>query len=106
METRPRRLPKIADQAKIEVPAIMFHIAQEWTPGLSAEQLYERTRRYWNCDPGSQTVKPTHAIAFAGGLVRAVYKIDDWVTYTRWPDDRDFARNKGIIDLWDDGSRK
>lgn len=65
----------------IDVPAILIKIEQEWHTGLTADQLYERTRRYWRCNPERRTIKPRYAIAVARGLTREVYEIDRWEVY-------------------------
>lgn len=70
-----------APPADIYVPAILIKIERQWHAGLSAEQLYERTRRYWVCRPDRQRVPPTHALAVARGLVREAYEIERWEEY-------------------------
>jgi uncharacterized protein len=67
--------------AEIRVPAIIIKIEQEWHAALTADQLYERTRRYWRCNPEKRTIPPRYAIAVARGLIREVYEIDSWQVY-------------------------
>lgn len=74
-----------APDARIAVPAILIKIEKEWRPDLSPEQLYERTRRYWRCDPARRRPPPTHAVSVARGLVREVYRIERWDAYTEPP---------------------
>lgn len=81
-----------APEANISMPAILIKIEQEWSPKLSAEQLYERTRRYWYSNPEARVPSPTHAIAVARGLIREVYAIDRWEEYCNWPTDLDLSR--------------
>lgn len=78
--------------AHIPMPAILIKIEQEWRPDLTAEQLYERTRRYWFCTPMGRSPSPTHAISVARGLIREVYMIQGWEEYRGWPADRDASR--------------
>jgi hypothetical protein len=81
-----------APEAQIAVPAIIIKIEQEWRSDLTAEQLYERVRRYWYCNPTGRTPPPTHAIAVARGLIREIYLIDRWEEYRGWPEDVDKTR--------------
>ncbi|MGE0425427.1 MAG: hypothetical protein AB7O88_24415, partial [Reyranellaceae bacterium] len=78
--------------AEVVVPAILIKIERQWDPGLTPEQLYERTRRYWVCFPERRSPPPTHAISVARGLIREVYKIAGWEEYRGWPKDRDLTR--------------
>lgn len=81
-----------APDAHIPMPAILIKIEQEWRPDLTAEQLYERTRRYWYCQPEGRSPPPTHALAVARGLIREVYVIHRWEEYRGWPADLDRTR--------------
>jgi zinc/manganese transport system permease protein len=67
--------------ANIIEPAILINIAQEYTPHLSPEQLYERTRRYWVCSPEKRRPKPRLGISVARGVIHEVYLIDNWESY-------------------------
>lgn len=51
-----------------------------WRDGMSSEELYDSVRAWWQIRP--ETVAAwgaTHAIASAGTLTRAVYRIDGWI---------------------------
>jgi hypothetical protein len=67
--------------AEITVPAILIKIAKEWRPGLTPDQLYERTRRYWICSPARKKTPPQFAFSIAKGLIVQVFKISDWEDY-------------------------
>lgn len=67
--------------AVITVPAILIKIEQQWHDGLTPEELYERTRRYWACNPEARRVPPRVAISVARGIVREVYDIERWEAY-------------------------
>ncbi|MSP66728.1 MAG: hypothetical protein EXQ96_01250 [Alphaproteobacteria bacterium] len=101
-------LPEIIERyaarpAEIRVPAILIRIEREWHPSLKAEQLYERTRRYWACTPERRTPPPTHAMSVARGLIREVYRITGWEKYRDWPADRDPSRLSTGRDKWKPG---
>lgn len=101
----PARLEELIDrygapQAEITMPAILIKIEQEWRPGLTPAELYERTRRYWVCSPERRSPPPTHAIAAARGLIREVYRIDRWEEYRSWPADRDPSRHQDPGEAW------
>ena len=67
--------------AEITVPAILIKIAKEWRPGLTPDQLYERTRRYWICNPARKKTPPRFAFSIANGLVVQVFEIHHWEDY-------------------------
>ena len=79
----PRQIVELygAAPAQIPVPAILIKIEQQWHQGLSAEELYERTRRYWVCNPESRPIPPQIAISVARGIVREVFDIEKWEVY-------------------------
>jgi hypothetical protein len=55
---------------------VLINIGREWREGLTAQQLYERTRRYWHCNPANHDAQ--YAVSVAKGTVREVYRIDGW----------------------------
>jgi hypothetical protein len=81
-------------------PAILIKIEKEWSNKLTPDALYERTRRYWICSPHNRKPQPQYALAVARGLVREVYRIDRWIEYRDWPEDRDYSRNADPNDKW------
>ena len=92
-----------APDAIIPMPAILIKVEQEWRPDLTPEQLYERTRRYWSCAPEGRSPPPTHALAIARGLIREVYRIARWDSYSEWPADRDMTRLSDQNEPWPAG---
>ena len=42
---------------------------------MTPEQLYEATRKWWRLNPARD---PDYAFSIFEGVVRAVYRIDDW----------------------------
>src|SRR4051794_8458716 len=79
---RKTRVKILAPAAEITVPAILIKIAKEWDPGLTPDQLYERTRRYWICNPERRKTTPRYAFSIAKGLIVQVYEIHgDWQDY-------------------------
>ncbi|WP_368419981.1 LEM-3-like GIY-YIG domain-containing protein [Rhodovarius sp.] len=81
-------------------PCIIIKIEKEWRSHLTANDLYERTRRYWVCSPHKRKPKPQYALSVARGLVREVYRIDYWLEYRGWPEDRDYLRNSDPNEVW------
>lgn len=55
---------------------VLINIGLEWREGLTAGQLYERTRQYWHCNPAIHDAE--YAASVAKGIVQEVYRIDDW----------------------------
>lgn len=70
-----------AAPAVIDVAAILIKIERQWLPTLTTEQLYERTRRYWTCQPEKKRIPPQFAICVARGLIGEVYDIHGWEEY-------------------------
>jgi hypothetical protein len=81
-------------------PCIIIKIEKEWRYSLTADELYERTRRYWVCAPHNRSPNPRYALAVARGLVREVYRIDHWLEYRGWPEDRDHSRHSDPNEEW------
>jgi uncharacterized protein len=67
-----------APPATIKEPVVLIKIAREWDRELRSnpERLYERTRRWWVCDPTHRSAK--YAMAVAAGVIRQVYTIQSW----------------------------
>ena len=70
-----------APHAEITESAILINIRREWRLGLTPEQLYERTRRYWRVNSEARNPSPQYAYAVALGIVRGVYGIMSWEMY-------------------------
>lgn len=70
-----------APPANIEEAVMLIKIEREWKKDLTADQLYERTRRYWVANPHGRRIEPRYAMAVAHGLIREVYFIERWEPY-------------------------
>jgi hypothetical protein len=87
----------------IKEKAVLINIGREWREGLSADQLYERTRRYWHCNPANHDAK--YAFSVAKGIVREVYRIDGWDRVDLRKEQIDLTRLRStpppkILDRW------
>ncbi|WP_156525540.1 MULTISPECIES: LEM-3-like GIY-YIG domain-containing protein [unclassified Gordonia (in: high G+C Gram-positive bacteria)] len=60
----------------ITVPAILIKIPGLWTPTITPQALYDATRQSWRIGKRREDAK--YAFAVSHGVVRAVYRIDDW----------------------------
>ncbi len=60
---------------KIGERVVLINIARTYRPTMSADELYERTRKWWRMSAGRD---PDYAFAVYGGRVKAVYRIDGW----------------------------
>lgn len=56
---------------------VMFKIQNKWTPEMGISQVYEATRGHWKIGKGTRE-DARYALAIAHGVVRAVFRIDDW----------------------------
>lgn len=86
-----------APPANLTMPCILLKIGPTWERGLTAAQLYARTRMYWRANPERRQTPPTHAISVAGGLIREVYRIDGW-TY-----EPEITPDPDRLPGWDEG---
>ena len=89
-----------AEPLNFPEPCIIIKIEKEWSNQLTPDALYERTRRYWVCSPHNRKPQPQYALAVVRGLVREVYRIDHWLEYRGWPEDRDHSRNSDPNEEW------
>lgn len=90
---------------RVAVPAVLINIGQEWQRGMAADpaRLYERTRRYWACDPNRHPdVK--YAFAVSRGIIREVYAIQGWSRHDmrtiQYDDGRARTPNHKLKTLW------
>jgi len=60
---------------------LLIRVRREFRHGMTADELYEKTRQWWKVAPRR---KPDYAFAVYDGIVRAVYRIDhdSWVQPT------------------------
>lgn len=76
---------------QITEPVMLIRINKLYSPGMTAEALYEATRGIWTC--GTRREKARYGFAVFQGVVRQVYEIQAWhpagtLEYkTRKPDD-------------------
>ena len=57
--------------------AILINIASQYRFGMSSEELYEATRGTWRVNP-ARVKGAEFALSVFKGVVREVYKIDEW----------------------------
>ncbi len=61
---------------------LLIRISRKWHPMMTANDLYEATRKYWRVSQRwtepSAPRSPTHVLSVAEGVVRAAYRIDHW----------------------------
>jgi hypothetical protein len=69
-------MPNSKRVANVKEKAVLINIGKEWREGLTPEQLYERTRRYWVLNPANHDAK--YAFSVAKGIVREVYRLGGW----------------------------
>jgi hypothetical protein len=46
-------MPNRGQKATFREKVVLINIGLEWREGLTPDQLYERTRRYWHRDPAN-----------------------------------------------------
>ena len=61
--------------AEISERAVLIRISRLYRPTMTREELYEATRKWWVLNPDRD---PDYAFSVFGGVVKAVYRIDDW----------------------------
>lgn len=65
-----------APPAEISEQGVLIKINRLYRRGMSADELYEATRKSWVI--GERRHKARFAFAVAGGIIRQVYCIDQW----------------------------
>ena len=79
---------------------VLIRINHLFERGMSDDELYEATRKWWRVGPRQHrlgtTWAPEWAMAVFGGVVRAVYRIEAW----EQPTDEDIARDAKRIGRW------
>jgi len=68
---------------------IAFKLNRLWTPNLTADELYEVTRKMWRV--GARRNKADYALAVSYGIVREVYEIGCFSAESRW---EPFTKNR------------
>ena len=63
-------------------PFVAFKLNRRWTPDLTAQELYEATRKMWRIGPRRDRAE--YALAVSYGVVREVYKIGHFSSESRW----------------------
>ena len=75
-------------QVTVTEPAVLIRIQKSYNPKMSHEALYEVTRGVWKV--GSRREQVEIALAVFDGIVREVFRVDQWhpagsTTYTTRP---------------------
>ncbi len=65
-----------SEPVQIDEPVMLIRVNQLYRYGISDEELYEITRGVWRI--GARREKAQYAFAVYKGLVREVYRIDQW----------------------------
>jgi hypothetical protein len=79
---------------------VLIRINRLFDRGMSDAQLYEATRQWWRIGPrrreSGSAWSPQWALSVFGGIVRAVYRIEDWRPAT----DDDINLGRGVAGRW------
>ena len=59
-----------------EQRVVLIRIPRAYRAGMSADDLYEATRKWWRTNPNRHN--PDYAFSVVRGKVLAVYRIDEW----------------------------
>ena len=94
-----------AEAAEISVPAMVIKVERAWSRGMPEEELYEQTRRYWKANPKTRKPQPEFVFAVSKGIIRQVYRVDKWETYSDM-DDVIIENQKRAGGDWDGYSSK
>lgn len=84
------------DCPAIEEPVLLFQIPVRWRPEMTPEELFESTRGWWKL--GSRREKAEYAFAVSKGVIRAIYRIENW--RERVEGDRDWEHDVGKRPRW------
>ena len=61
-----------------EHPVVLIRVTREFHDGITPDDLYEATRSWWRVN-GSRAANAKWAFSVFSGVVRAVYRIEEWV---------------------------
>lgn len=61
----------------ITEPVLMIRPTQLWYPGMSDDELFEVTHGWWVLNP-ARASSASHVLSVSRGVVRAVYRPDEW----------------------------
>ena len=64
------------DELTTAEPILILKLNKEYRPGMSSDELYEASRKYWVT--GSRREKVKYAVASYHGQSLEVYRIDEW----------------------------
>lgn len=83
---------------RAEHRCILVRITRQFRPGMSDTELYEATRKWWPLSR-KRVAGVEFALGIHGGVVRAAYVIDGWVSPTRSDiaSDRKRVRRVGFV---------
>lgn len=57
-------------------PAILVNIGRTWFEGISAEELWDAGRKWWQCRPEDRPRRPVLLLAEAQNIVRGAWTVD------------------------------
>lgn len=75
---------------EITEPSLLIKIPGLWTPTMTADELYRATRFWWKIGERRNLAK--YAFSINHGVIRQVYKIDAWRSWTPEEADKDGLR--------------
>jgi hypothetical protein len=67
----------LAEPIEIQIPMLLVNLRRQFEHGLTAEQLYARSRGGWELQP-KRHIRVKHAMAIAFGIIREVYRLERW----------------------------
>lgn len=67
------------EEAEFDVPVLILRLSRQFEHGLTAEELYERTRGVWKIDPFAHRGVRYALPVSADGVIREAYRILRWV---------------------------
>lgn len=65
--------------AEFDIPVLILKLSKQFEHGLTAEELYERTRGVWKINPAAHANVRYAMPISADGTIREVYRILRWI---------------------------
>lgn len=67
-----------AQEKEIQEPSILININRTYQYGMTDDELYKITRGNWPVNPKRHNPQPQLAFAVYRGLIKQIYRIQDW----------------------------
>ncbi len=87
------------EEAEFDVPMLVLSLSRRFEQGLTAEELYGRTRGVWKIEPFAHRGVRYALPVSADGVIREVYRILRWIEVDMFTLKESLLRRKGACKI-------